>query len=536
MKTDIKQKIIAGILTGSIIINGGLKLINNDKTINKSTEKDLKSSSTIEQLTTEKRLLQKANPMRIEYNNEESLEDFLLEIEDKQVKKFYERLYELYDFKIFKTRSIIPQYFQTIYGNKFSCGTIQSAGCGISSLAMVSSYLFDEIITPDMMTIYDSGPSPATAFEKGIKRLKLNCEIYRGLAAADNLDNALDTGHPVIALVGKASIFTNNGHFIVLAGKTKDGKYIVNDPNIENYYNAKMIDGFTNGFTREEITRGLNGIYIFDKKENFKDMRNRKLSIDTKKSNSETKEESNSTIDELTPLHIKEQDIVITQEEITAYSKPEENSSVLSKIEKDTELEVVAITETNWLLIKYNNELCYIKNTQVKSLLNKVQSLYPELQLTEINIKQLAYVTMDINLRCGNSIEFDAVGTLEKYETIRIIEEYKDWYFVLTNESNMGFIPKKYTNSLEQNCIIADKSTKKIYYYIDGQLKYIASNIIINPTTKDGEYEILNKKNNLIILKTESDSINSFYMNNQNKTLQKIYNETQTGHNFIIHQ
>ena len=103
-----------------------------------------------------------------------SQEEFIETIDNNQIKKFYTRLYELYDFKTFNTRSIIPQYFQTIYGNKFSCGTIQSAGCGISSLAMVSSYLFDETITPDMMTIYDSGPSPATAFEKGIKRLKLN--------------------------------------------------------------------------------------------------------------------------------------------------------------------------------------------------------------------------------------------------------------------------------------------------------------------------------------------------------------------------
>ena len=79
----------------------------------------------------------------------------------------------------------------------------------------------------------------------------------------EDLDEALDNGHPVIALIGKASIFTDYGHFIVLAGKTPDGKYIVNDPNIENYYQPHLVDGFTNGFTKEQVTRGLNGIYIF---------------------------------------------------------------------------------------------------------------------------------------------------------------------------------------------------------------------------------------------------------------------------------
>ena len=50
---------------------------------------------------------------------------------------------------------------------------------------------------------------------------------------------------------------------MVVAGKTEDGKYIVNDPNIENYLKPDMVDGFMNGFTKEEITQGLSHIYIF---------------------------------------------------------------------------------------------------------------------------------------------------------------------------------------------------------------------------------------------------------------------------------
>ena len=203
-----------------------------------------------------------------------TLEDFLNNIQDKSTRNFYERLYEMYDFEQFNARSEIPQYFQTVYTNKFSVGTIRSAGCGISSLAMISSYLFEEEITPPMMLKYDRGPNPAAALEAGIRGLKLNCTTYRGDAAKDNLDEALEAGHPVIANVRKSSIFTEAGHFIVIAGKTEDGKYIVNDPNLENYYNPRMVDGFMNGFTRKEITTGLAGIYIFDTKDEFVDMRN----------------------------------------------------------------------------------------------------------------------------------------------------------------------------------------------------------------------------------------------------------------------
>ncbi len=461
-----------------------------------------------------------------------SQEEFIETIDNNQIKKFYTRLYELYDFKTYNTRSIIPQYFQTIYGNKFSCGTIQSAGCGISSLAMVSSYLFDETITPDMMTIYDCGPSPATAFEKGIKRLKLNCEIHRGQAAIDNLDNALDNNHPVIALVGRSSIFTNTGHFIVIAGKTPEGKYIVNDPNIENYYQPNMIDGFTNGFTKEQIARGLNGIYIFDTKEQFKDLRNKELSF---QSPSQSKKEQKIEIPSSSIPHIIKQDIVISLSNISLKERPDYQSSTIEIIEKDTELEVLAVTENNYLLVKYNNKTGYIKNEQIKSLLEEVQSLYSELQLQELSIKNIAYLTTDLDIRCGNSIEFASISKISKYETIRILEEYKDWYFVITNERTIGFIPKKYTQIIDGKCIVADKSTKRIYFYNEDKLIYITPQAIISSTSKEGIYDILSKGTNFAIIDPRANWKNTYSSKDTNKVLQKIYSEVENRDSFLIH-
>ena len=202
-----------------------------------------------------------------------TLEEFLESIENPQIRILYEQLYELYDYEDFAVRSPVPQYFQTVYTDRFSVGTIQSAGCGITSLSMVASYLFDEEITPDEMLIYDQGPNPAAAMEAGIEDLKLNCKTWYGDAAIANLDAALDAGKIVIALHQSGSYFTKSGHFLVMAGKNPDGSYIVNDPNMANYYNPRLVDGFTNGFPREDVIAGLVGIYIFDSKEEFVDRR-----------------------------------------------------------------------------------------------------------------------------------------------------------------------------------------------------------------------------------------------------------------------
>ena len=193
-----------------------------------------------------------------------TLQEFLDNAPNNQVRKMYRRLFEKYDYNTFYNLSDVPRIFQTVYGNKFSTGTIQSAGCGITSLSMIESYMTGEDITPDMLTGGYMGDNPASAMEKGFKKLGFEVERYQGQAAIDNLDAALEQG-PIIARVGRASKFTDAGHFIVITGKTKDGKYIVNDPNIENYYKSHMIDGFTNGFDLKDVTRGLKGIYILSK-------------------------------------------------------------------------------------------------------------------------------------------------------------------------------------------------------------------------------------------------------------------------------
>lgn len=196
-------------------------------------------------------------------------EKFMAGVDDSYSYEMYTQLFELYDYEQFMARSEIPQYFQTLYPNKFSDGTIRSSGCGITCLSMIATYLFETVVTPDMLVVYDRGANSAAAMEKAILEMGMRCDMYYGNDAVNVLDPALENGNPCILLVRAPSIFTQSGHFIVVTGKTEDGRYIVNDPNMENYFTPAYVDAYMNGFTREQLLYGLVGTYVFDSKAEF---------------------------------------------------------------------------------------------------------------------------------------------------------------------------------------------------------------------------------------------------------------------------
>ena len=196
-----------------------------------------------------------------------TLEEFLASVDDPQAKKWYTQMFtELgYDYDTFWDTSDIPRDFQSVYTDAFATGTIRSAGCGITSLSMLSEYLTGEYKSPTELAGGYTGDNPATALERGLNATGVEWSRAFGSDAMSALDASLDAGKPVIINVRGSSAFTEGGHFMVVSGKTADGKYIVNDPNIENYLNPSMVDGFTNGFSREDIERGLSHVIVFNK-------------------------------------------------------------------------------------------------------------------------------------------------------------------------------------------------------------------------------------------------------------------------------
>lgn len=178
----------------------------------------------------------------------------------KEVEKPTEEIYEE-----------VPLYWQTDYPDipYGDYGTIASHGCGITSLAMVATYLTDIEYTPVVLAEqFGNYNTPRGSYWSLFKDSAevLDLGYVRQTSSWEEAYDALKENRVVIVICSSESIFTSGGHFIVLAGLTEDGKIIVNDPNKWNYKKQALADGFENGFTEVEVYTGAKAFWIYEQK------------------------------------------------------------------------------------------------------------------------------------------------------------------------------------------------------------------------------------------------------------------------------
>ena len=164
-----------------------------------------------------------------------------------------------------KEYNSVPLYFQNDYPDVvFGAGTVETSGCSITSLAMVATYLTGHEYLPDELAGYFGGRAEnnMARMEYGIEKMKLPCR------KAENWHvvlKELERGKVVILLVDEKSIFTDTQHFVVLTGITDDGLILVNDSNRDNYDRWDLKEKLISGFPQEDLCRGFNGAWCFDK-------------------------------------------------------------------------------------------------------------------------------------------------------------------------------------------------------------------------------------------------------------------------------
>lgn len=158
----------------------------------------------------------------------------------------------------------VPLYLQTDYPNdRYGMGTVESSGCGITSLAMVATYLTGHEYLPDELADYFGGYG-----ENNMQRLEYASDMLQlPWRKAENFHEvvaALEAGNLAITLMNSKSIFTDSQHFIVLADMTEDGKILVNDPYAPNYDRWDLKNAFATGFDEGDVVCGYSGGWIYD--------------------------------------------------------------------------------------------------------------------------------------------------------------------------------------------------------------------------------------------------------------------------------
>ena len=215
--------------------------------------------------------------------------------------------------------------------------------------------------------------------------------------------------------------------------------------------------------------------------------------------------------------HTLRNDIAITTVNLNFRKQPDKESERILTFDENTELQVLAETDNGWLLVKSNNTLGYVKKDYTISMYEMLNNIYPNL-VEDLTLQKVVYATQDLNIRSGNSTETEAIDLLERLESVRVYGEFGDWYLIMTNNHNFGFVHKDYTQELDEEFVIVDLDKQTLYLY-NGIDQYIQTPVTTGkdstPSDK-GLFKIFYKSRNTPLIGDDYNVTVDYWMNYNN--------------------
>ena len=120
-----------------------------------------------------------------------------------------------------------------MYGNY----RIMTHGCGITSMAMLASYMGDDLYTPPKMCSWFGTYCSEHGTEGALfirEPPRMNFYVQKWTSDPNEVLEALKEGKVAVSIQRKG-YWTRGGHFIVLEKLLEDGTVQVRDSNIYNY-------------------------------------------------------------------------------------------------------------------------------------------------------------------------------------------------------------------------------------------------------------------------------------------------------------
>lgn len=162
----------------------------------------------------------------------------------------------------------VPLYLQQDYQKtRYGAYSIVSHGCGITTIAMLASYMADEAYTPPVMCekfgrYCSEHGTDRTLFvkETGDLGFYLKQQVFNSTTAYE----ALQQGYIVVNLQHEG-YWTRGGHYLLLEELTEDGNVVVRDSNIYNY--NKLEGHYVDNFEWKYIPGASQTFFIFHPKQ-----------------------------------------------------------------------------------------------------------------------------------------------------------------------------------------------------------------------------------------------------------------------------
>ena len=208
--------------------------------------------------------------------------------------------------------------------------------------------------------------------------------------------------------------------------------------------------------------------------------------------------------------HIKNNDIVYTTTSLNFRLGPSIDDKKIETIKKGEELIVLATTNNEWYLVKYKQNIGYVKKEYTLSLKEEIKNIYPN--ITNIEIEKIGYANKDTFL-IKTPLTNEIITTVTKYESFRILEETENHYLIKIN-NQIGYVNKINVNEINGTYIIIDISDQKIVLFKNNEA-IITSNITtgkISTPTNIGLFKIYAKQKNRYLTGEDYQTFVSYWM------------------------
>ena len=161
----------------------------------------------------------------------------------------------------------MPLYLQQDYPDApYGDYKLSTHGCGITTLAMVASYLADDELTPVELAArygYYCGPRGTEIVMFDDTPAEMGFHLMKRSYSWDEMDRAIENGQVVVSLQ-YYGYWTRGGHYLAMIDLTDEGRYVVRDSNLINY--KRIPNHLNDSHSRGSISEAGQYYWIYEKK------------------------------------------------------------------------------------------------------------------------------------------------------------------------------------------------------------------------------------------------------------------------------